>query len=235
MELFTRKKIRLPKNLGEKLRLQRKRKDVDLNDAEAETKIAMKYLAALEHSEYDKLPADVYVYGFLERYAVYLGLDKDLIVNMYRDEKKIFDSVKNIKKHSDQKNANLIKPKPNEKWLKTSRFIVTPELAIGFFVAVVVIGMLGYIWFQVKSFAAAPPLEIKNAEAEIVVSANSIVVSGLTDAQASLNINNQTVGIGTDGNFSQEVQLSKGINTIEIVAKNKANKETKKTIQILSK
>lgn len=235
MELFTRKKIRLSKNLGEKLRLQRKRKNVDLSDAEAETKIAMKYLAAIEHSEYDKLPADVYVYGFLERYAIYLGLNKDVILGMYRDEKKIFNSVKNIKKHTDQKNANLIKPKPNEKWLKTSRFIVTPELVIGFFVAVVVIGLLGYIWFQVKSFAAAPPLELRNAEAEIVVSTNKIVVSGTTDAQASLDINNQSIAINTDGSFSQEVQLNKGINTIEIVAKNKANKETKKTIQILSK
>lgn len=233
--IFTRKKIRLPKNLGEKLRLQRKRKGVDLSDAEADTKISMKYLAALEHSEYDKLPADVYVYGFLERYAAYLGLDKKTIMELYRGEKEIYNSVKSIKKHPDQENVNLIKPKPDEKWLKAPRFVITPEFAIGFFVAIIVTGLLGYIWFQVKSFAAPPPLEIKNSQAEIIIFVDNIVISGITDPQATLDINSQNVAINADGSFAQEVQLSKGINTIEIVAKNKANKETKKTVQILSK
>ena len=235
--IFTRKKIRVERNLGDKLKTARKKKEVDFEEAEADTKIAMKYLSALEHSKFDQLPADVYVYGFLNRYADYLGLKKDEIVKIYQNEKNVFDSVKNIKirKHSDQENKNLLKPKPDEKLLKTPKFFITPELAIGFFVTIIVVGLLGYIWFQVKGFAAAPPLEVKNPDAEIVVSLEKINITGKTDITASLSINNQAVAVDTEGNFSEEVQLSKGVNSIEIVARNKANKETKKTIQVLSK
>jgi len=233
--LFTRKKIRLQINLGEKLTLARKRKNVNLEEAERDTKIAMKYIYALEHSKYDELPADVYVYGFLNRYANYLEIKTDEVIKMFDDEKRIFDSVKSIKRHSDQENKNLIKPKPDEKWLKTPKFFITPELVISVCVGGLVVCLLGYIWFQVKSFAAAPPLEIKNQDAEIVVSIDNLNISGATDPGATLTINGEAVSISADGNFSEDIQLVKGINKIEIIAKNKTNKETKKTIQVLSK
>lgn len=233
--LFTRKKIRSSKSLAEKLKIARKRKEINLEEAERETKISMGYLFALEHSQYDKLPADVYVYGFLCRYAEFLGLEKEKILSQYREEKKIADSIRSIKKHPDQENKNLIKPKPSEKWLKTPRFFITPELVIGLCVTLLVAGLLGYIWFQVKSFAAAPPLELKNPEAEIVVSMDSITIEGETDSGANLCINDEPVAIQADGSFVQEVQLVEGVNTIEIIARNKANKETKKIIQVLSK
>ena len=233
--IFTKKKIRLSRNLGDKLKSARKRKEVNFEEAERDTKISMKYISALEYSQYDKLPADVYVIGFLKRYSEYLALDKSEIIHLYQEEKQLFDSVKHIKKHSDQESKNLIKPKPTEKWLKSSRLYITPEMAIGFFIVVLVFGLMGYIWFQVKSFAAAPPLEVTNAEAEIVVSTDKIDISGKTDPSASLSVNNQAVAIDPEGVFTEEVQLSKGLNTIEITAKNKANKETKKTIQVLSK
>jgi len=233
--IFTKKKIKLQKFLGERLRNARKRKDVNLEQAEKDTKIAMKYLHALESSHYEKLPADVYVYGFLARYADYLGLKKEEIIGNYQDEKRYYYSIKSIKKHSGLEKKNLIKPEPEGKWLKGPKYYITPELAIGITVAVVVIGLLGYIWFQVKSFAAAPPLEINNQQAEIVVSMDNITISGKTDSTANLNINGEAVAVEPDGSFSEEIQLEKGINTVEISAKNKAQKETTKTIQILCK
>ena len=231
--IFTKKKIKLQKFLGDRLKTARKRKEVNLEQAEKDTKVAMKYLHALESSNYDKLPADVYVYGFLSRYADYLGLKSDEVIKNFQDEKKYYHSIKSIKRHPDQEKKNLLKPESEGKWLKGPKYYITPELAIGVFVAVVVIGLLGYIWFQVKSFAAAPPLEINNKEAEIVVMMDKITISGKTDSTADLNINGEAVAVEPDGNFSEEIQLEKGINTIEITARNKAQKETTKRKQIL--
>jgi hypothetical protein len=50
---------------------------LDLFRVERDTKIRVKYLAAMEQGEFSELPADVYARGFLRNYASYLGLDPD--------------------------------------------------------------------------------------------------------------------------------------------------------------
>jgi len=56
---------------------------VDLNEAEAATKIRAKYLRALEDERFEILPAQTYVKGFLRAYADYLGLDGQLYVDEF--------------------------------------------------------------------------------------------------------------------------------------------------------
>jgi cytoskeletal protein RodZ len=50
---------------------------------ETETKIRGKYLRALEEEQFEVLPGDTYVKGFLRTYADYLGLDGQLYVDEY--------------------------------------------------------------------------------------------------------------------------------------------------------
>src|SRR5215213_11526608 len=72
--------------VGETLQLARERKGVDLYRAERDTKIRLRYLAALEDGDFDELPAPVYTKGFLRNYAIYVGLDPDEALQRYRDE-----------------------------------------------------------------------------------------------------------------------------------------------------
>src|SRR5260221_2620809 len=59
------------------------RRGVDFAQAELATKIRGKYLRALEDEQFDVLPSDTYVKGFLRTYAEYLGLDGQLYVDEY--------------------------------------------------------------------------------------------------------------------------------------------------------
>ena len=59
---------------------------MDLYRAERDTKIRLRYLAALEDGDWAELPAPVYTKGFLRNYAIYLGLEPDDIVDRWRDE-----------------------------------------------------------------------------------------------------------------------------------------------------
>src|SRR5450755_1095952 len=72
--------------LGEVLLAAREAKGVDLYRAERDTKIRVKYLAALERSEFRELPGAVYTKGFLRNYAMYLGLDPDDVLEQWRRE-----------------------------------------------------------------------------------------------------------------------------------------------------
>lgn len=69
--------------LGNSLREARVRQGLGFPQAELGTKIRSKYLRGLEEEQFDALPAETYVKGFLRTYAEFLGLDGQLYVDEY--------------------------------------------------------------------------------------------------------------------------------------------------------
>jgi cytoskeleton protein RodZ len=69
--------------IGSSLREARLRQGLDFPELEQATKIRAKYLRALEDEQFDLLPAQTYVKGFLRGYAEYLGLDGQLYVDEF--------------------------------------------------------------------------------------------------------------------------------------------------------
>jgi cytoskeletal protein RodZ len=69
--------------IGSSLREARLRQGLDFPEVEQATKIRAKYLRALEDEQFDLLPAQTYVKGFLRSYAEYLGLDGQLYVDEF--------------------------------------------------------------------------------------------------------------------------------------------------------
>ena len=69
--------------IGNSLREARLRQGLEIPRIEAETKIRGKYLRALEEEQFEVLPGDTYVKGFLRTYADYLGLDGQLYMDEY--------------------------------------------------------------------------------------------------------------------------------------------------------
>jgi cytoskeletal protein RodZ len=69
--------------IGNSLREARLRQTLDFPEIEQSTKIRAKYLRALEDEQFDVLPAQTYVKGFLRSYAEYLGLDGQLYVDEF--------------------------------------------------------------------------------------------------------------------------------------------------------
>jgi hypothetical protein len=69
--------------IGSSLREARLRQGLDFPEVEQATKIRGKYLRALEDEQFQLLPAETYVKGFLRSYAEYLGLDGQLYVDEF--------------------------------------------------------------------------------------------------------------------------------------------------------
>jgi hypothetical protein len=69
--------------IGSSLREARLRQGLDFPEIEQTIKVRGKYLRALEDEQFDLLPAQTYVKGFLRSYAEYLGLDGQLYVDEY--------------------------------------------------------------------------------------------------------------------------------------------------------
>ena len=69
--------------IGNSLREARLRQGLEFPEIEHATKVRSKYLRALEDEQFDILPAQTYIKGFLRTYAEYLGLDGQLYVDEY--------------------------------------------------------------------------------------------------------------------------------------------------------
>jgi hypothetical protein len=68
--------------IGSSLREARVRQGLEIAQIESATKIRGKYLHALEDEQFELLPSETYIKGFLRTYAEHLGLDGQL----YADE-----------------------------------------------------------------------------------------------------------------------------------------------------
>ncbi len=70
-------------DIGSSLREERLRRGLELDEVASATLIRNRYLEALEHGRYDLLPQGFYRRGFLRRYAEFLGLDADAVLERY--------------------------------------------------------------------------------------------------------------------------------------------------------
>ncbi len=70
-------------SFGTWLRRQRETRGIELREIADHTKIAIRYLEALEKDRSDLLPAPVFTKGFLKQYGRYIGLEPDQVVNTY--------------------------------------------------------------------------------------------------------------------------------------------------------
>jgi cytoskeletal protein RodZ len=210
---FTLKEVTPSETLGEKLYKARRKKGFSLKQIEKEIKVRACYLAALEEGDYDVLPPDVYVQGFLRNYAQFLNLYPKKVLKLYKRERGIKENIKKIKTPK--------MPKP----VYSPSFIITPKTFLIIFLCLSFLTVLGYIWYQFTAFASPPSLEISEPVDNITVRNNTITIQGKTESTAELQINKQPINIDTEGRFKTIISLQDGVNYIEIVAKNKAGKQ----------
>jgi len=71
------------KPFGEHLKREREMRGVTLEEISAATRIAPRFLAALECEQWELLPGGVFNRGFIRSVARYLGLDEDSLVAEY--------------------------------------------------------------------------------------------------------------------------------------------------------
>jgi Helix-turn-helix domain len=76
-------------SVGARLSAARNARGLSLSDAERQTRIARRFLQAMEADQFDVLPAPVYARGFLRNYARFLGLDeKELLAGVSLGEQR---------------------------------------------------------------------------------------------------------------------------------------------------
>lgn len=107
--------------VGEILKNAREKKGLTIESLEKKTRIVSRYIEALENNEFDKLPGEIYVKGFIKTISDKLLLDSDKVLERYnlqinedRFEEDLYKSDKNAKPTKKEKESKVKKEKKIE-------------------------------------------------------------------------------------------------------------------------
>lgn len=220
---FIRKKVE-SLTLGEKLRKLRQQYRMSYAEIAKATRIQAKYLEYLENGEYEKLPAEVYVRGFLKSYARHLGLDDDAFLKLY-------DKEKHIRVHLGHEKS----VKESVRYPAMNAWIITPRTLLFTLLALIVGGTLFYLFSEFRSFVAEPRLLIIDPLSGATIDGSIVVLRGQTDPGAIVVANGEPVFVGGQGEFSEELTLQQGLNRIVIRATNRFNNTKEEVLAVESR
>lgn len=202
--------------IGEILKKTRLTKKISFGEVEKATKIRQKYLIALEENEFDKLPPPTFTKGFIKNYSEFLGLNPKQLLLLYRRE------------FNEKKETNLL-PKGISNPLNVPIVRVAPNSVAVLLVISCISLFFLYLFSQYRTIALTPSLTVFTPKDKSIVRQETVDVTGKTDSDAKVSINDQNVPINLDGSFSQKVELQKGPNILIITAVNQRNRTAKIT------
>lgn len=215
--IFRKKILNDPPTIGQQLKAARRRQRLRLADVENQLKIQRLYLEAIEADRFGDLPGLAYTRRFIRTYAQLVKINPQLFDDQLADQSPLGPVERFLIPGS----------------LRQPKIFITPKLLMVLGALSVVLGITGYIGYQIERFSRPPILEVFSPIDGSKVLARSIDITGQTSPGAVVVINGEPVAQSADGQFSQPIELVEGVNSVHIIAKNRFNRQREQTINII--
>ena len=166
------------------LKNAREDKSLEVSEISKKLKISKTYLEAIEAEDIGNFPAEPYCTLIIKDYATFLGLNGEDILSLFRRDY-----------------ASPVKSQP----VKNNQFSFTPQAVFKFGVMLAVVFFVTYIITEYLKFNRPPQLEVIWPEEQSIVQNSNIEISGTTDPEATIKINNDPIIIDQSGNFHKSI------------------------------
>ena len=196
------------KTIGKILRDARTEKRYSTVRLENLTRIKKDFIEAIEREDWNSLPPFPTVLGFVKSLAGSLSLPERNVVAV-------------LKRDYPPKKLN-INPKPDI----GNKFVWSPKLTFLVGVGVIVLIIFGYLLFQYVRFISPPHLTVISPRPGQVITQSIILVTGTTDTDVKITVNNQPVSVNEDGSFSVNLDVAKNTTEIDVTATSRSGKVT---------
>jgi cytoskeletal protein RodZ len=203
---------REPTKLGTVLRTAREARFIDLARVERDTKIRVRYLAALERGDYRDLPEPIYTRGFLRNYGLYLGLDPEYLIDLYR-----------LESGTGADRPTMVSARRPMAARQGRSLVVSSGAIAATILTVLVVAFVVYLVGEFVTFARTPDLRVTEPAADVVAwEGETYTIRGVTEPNATITTDglrqNPSTTADADGRFSVRVGLVPGANVITLVA-----------------
>ncbi len=211
---FTEKTVSSIQTLGEIFASARQEQQESLDDIAVFLQISCFYLEALEAGNYAGLPSKIYTRNFVKKYAQFLQLDVQAMLKMFEHEWTLFE-----------KHQLRLLDAPKEKGVKSTDLWKMPSWLRWSGATLLTFSILTYLGHGLYNLRQAPELVIASPSEELMLDKQIVEIAGISDPEAELFINNQSILSDQEGGFLETVALQPGLNIIEITAKKKYSRE----------
>ncbi len=196
------------KTIGQTIKEIRTKKKLSLNSLSVKTKIRREFLEAIEKEDWVKLPEFPVVLGFVKSIASTLRLNSDMATAL-------------LKRDYPPKIV-AINPKPDV----SKKFIWSPRFTFLLGIVVVSVGVFGYLVYQYVNFISPPKLLVEYPRDGQSVATSELFVSGWTESNVIIKVNNQPVLVDDEGVFSTKIEVVKDTREVVVVANSRSGKES---------
>lgn len=179
-------------------------RELDLLEISKKLKIPVKSLTAIENEDIVNFPQEPYCSLIVKDYADFLGLNGSNILCLFRRD---FDQKKKNKNNTRQ------------------LFSFTPQFTFKVSIIVILILFSLYLVFEYIKFNQPPKLKV-NWPLDAVITNTSINLTGTTDIESTIRINDDLIIVDNQGNFNKKIDLTEGENRITIESKSPSGKVT---------
>ncbi len=182
------------------LKNAREDKDLSLEEISKKLKISTKYLRAIEGEQKSEFPDEPYCSLIIKDYANFLGLNGEDVISLFRRDFA-----------SDSKSAATT----------SAQFSITPQFTFRLATIVVICLFVGYIVFEYLKFNQPPELKVNWP-----LSSNSAEITGITDPESTIKVNNDTLIVDQSGSFHKSLDLSQPNTKVVVESKSPSGKTT---------
>ena len=203
---------REPTKLGAVLRTAREARFIDLARVERDTKIRIRYLSALERGDYRDLPEPIYARGLLRNYGLYLGLDPEYLIDLYR-----LESGTAVERPAMPSPRRPVAARQGRSLVVSSGAVVAAILTL------LVVAFVVYLVGEFVTFAGTPDLRITDPATDVLAwEGAEYTIRGVTEPNSTVTTDglrqNPSTKADAEGAFSVLVSLVPGANVITLVA-----------------
>jgi len=213
--IFTAKKISGLETLGEKLKQHREKNGWSREKAARLISTNVENISKIENSDYAAMPPAVYATNILKDYAKLLQLNPIMVIECYEKEKNLFDRIRHGR--TKQKISRLYQTINDFLNPRTLKYLIILLFAAAVFT---------YIGFEVNRIISPPCVDIFSPADDLTTTDSQITISGQTEKEVSVQINDQPLLIDQAGRFTLTLNLQNGLNIVKISAHKKHSKET---------
>ncbi len=221
MPSFKKKNITETKRVCLRLKQTREQKKISLKELAEKTKINIEHLRALEECRFKDIGHNTtYQKHFVKKYVEALGQDASPFLSQFSDEELSYKDLKIKHPHAGY---------------KKHYFSNIPQ-AFRYGVVVILVLLVSlYLGNQIRNTLQPPLLTLTTPQDGFITENNTVNVEGITNPEVTVTINGEIIISNEIGNFSEEIALTPGINTITVEAAKKHGKTNKQTRNIIMK
>ncbi len=177
------------------------------------TDVPQRFISSLVSGNFDDLPSEPYIRGYLFKIAGILEADPNFLWRSFRQSAEIRSS-----------GSGDILP--------ANRFGLKKMSSKKIWILLAALVLVGFLGFRINSILGKPTLDVSLPEVTVSQIVN---VTGQVNPGDTLTLNNEVIYPDKSGRFGKEIQLEPGLNTLEFRVKRYLGRETKAVRQVLYK